>query len=114
MTSLIYERLILIPFIFFPFLCWGQEDSTIPYFQNDKFVSNAFNFPVSVKIFKKHYGNFLIITQTPIRNTYCKSVNDTLYTFTTRKTKIEIYHSRIRDILQSALPFEKLKKRISI
>jgi hypothetical protein len=95
-------RLLIFTLIFFPLLAWGQDDSTIPYFQNEKFVSYTFGFPLNVKNFKKNYGDFLTIVKTPIENTYDKSVIDTVYTFSSEKTKIEIYHSRERDILQSA------------
>jgi len=85
-----------------PLLSRGQEAKTVPYVQNDKFVSNAFGFPASVKNFKKNYNGFLSISKKPVKNVYDESVVDTIYTFSSGKTKIEVYHAKDRDILQSA------------
>jgi hypothetical protein len=85
-----------------PITLLGQDEENLPYIQRDSFVSNAFGFPVSVRNFTKNYSGLFAITKKPVRNKYNNSIVDTIYTFSKGKTKIEIYHSREKDLLQSA------------
>lgn len=95
-------RLIIATLLIIPFTVWAQDEEQIPYIQRDNFVSNAFGFPVTVANFKKHYSGLLTITKKPVKNQHSNLVVDTVYTFFRGKTKIEIYHSKEKDLLQSA------------
>ena len=95
-------KLLITLLITLPLYGFGQETGAIPYIRNDDFVSNAFEFPLTVKNLEKQFGDLLSISKKPINNNYDKSIVDTLYTFFSGNTKIEIYHSSDNDILESA------------
>jgi len=85
-----------------PLITFGQEVKDLPYIQNDLFVSNAFGFPATVRNFQKKYGRNFTIRKEPVKNTHDRSVVDTVYTFSSGRTKIQVYKAKHRDILQSA------------
>jgi hypothetical protein len=95
-------KLLIAIMLILPMTLLAQDEENLPYIQRDSFVSNAFGFQVSIANFKKNYSGLLTITKKPVRNKYDSSIVDTVYSFTKGKTKIEIYHSRERDLLQSA------------
>jgi hypothetical protein len=95
-----FMRLLVIFIVLFPFRSLAQE--AIPYFQNDDFASHAFAYKLNAKELAKKYSGILLLSKKPIKNNYTKTIIDTIYTFSKDKTKFEIYHSKLQDILQSA------------
>ncbi len=98
-----------------PVMVWGQGSSELPYMLKDTWATNAFGFPMNVKIFKKTFGDILTPSMKLVRNKYDSTQIDTAYSFTKGRTKIEIYHTATKDMVQSAfIENEKIKLRNGI
>lgn len=108
-------KILIFVLLTLPITLLCQSEENLPYIYRDSFVSNAFGFPINIRNFKKNYSGLFTITKKPVRNKYDNSIVDTVYTFSKGKTKIEIYHSREKDLLQSAyIDIDKIPLKYNI
>jgi len=91
---------LLIVLVCVPVILFSQNSTDLPYMLKDTWATNAFGFPMNVKTFKKTFGDILTPSMKLVRNKYDSTQIDTAYSFSKGRTKVEIYHTATKDMVQ--------------